>query len=61
MQQRLADAVAALETIRLNLLRLHAGTGSVQSVTTDLGLAKAVAREMDLLLEAHRELDEELG
>ncbi len=61
VQQRLADAVAALETIRLNLLRLHAGTGSVQSVTTDLGLAKAVAREMDLLLEAHRELDEELG
>src|SRR5713101_6797903 len=31
---RLADAVKALETIRLNLLRLHAGSGSVQSLTT---------------------------
>ena len=36
VQKRLADAVAALETIRLNLLRLRAGTGSVQSLTTDL-------------------------
>src|SRR5712691_9378854 len=33
VQQRLKDAVAALETIRLNLLRLHAGTGTVQSLT----------------------------
>src|SRR6185437_6335736 len=40
VQQRLKDAVAALETIRLNLLRLHAGTGTVQSLTTDLGLAR---------------------
>src|SRR6266446_824376 len=30
VEQRLADAVAALETVRLNLLRLHAGTGSVK-------------------------------
>ena len=43
VQQRLKDAVAALETIRLNLLRLHAGTGSVRSLTTDLGLAREVA------------------
>lgn len=40
VQQRLADAVGALETIRLNLLRLHAGTGSVERSTTDLGLAR---------------------
>jgi eukaryotic-like serine/threonine-protein kinase len=58
VQQRLADAVAALETIRLNLLRLHAGTASVQSVTTDLGLAKDVAREVDLLLQSRKELDD---
>ena len=53
--------MAALETIRLNLLRLHAGTVSVQSVTTDLGLAREVAEAVDLLLQAHKELDAELG
>jgi serine/threonine-protein kinase len=61
VQQRLADAVAALETIRLNLLRLHAGTGSVRRVTTDLGLAKEVAREVDRLLQAKREIDDLLA
>jgi serine/threonine-protein kinase len=61
VEQRLADAVAALETIRLNLLRLQAGTGSVQSLTTDLGLARAAAKEIDLLLEGQRVVEEELG
>lgn len=60
VQQRLADAVAALETIRLNLLRLHAGAGSVQSITTDLGLAREVAKEVDLLLQGHQEIEEAL-
>ena len=58
--KRLADAVAALETIRLNLLKLHAGSVTVQSITTDLGLAEAVAQEVDRLLESRREV-EELG
>src|SRR5438445_331821 len=58
---RLADCVAALETIRLNLLRLHARTGSVQSLTTDLGLAREVAKEIGLLLEGQRVVEEELG
>jgi eukaryotic-like serine/threonine-protein kinase len=57
---KLASTVAALETIRLNLLRLHAGSGSVASVTTDLGLAFAVAKEVDLLLDAGQEVDEAL-
>ena len=61
VQQRLADAVAALETIRMNLLRLHAGTGSVHSLTTDLGLAREVAKGIDLLLQGHREVEEDLG
>jgi serine/threonine-protein kinase len=60
VEQRLADAVAALETIRLNLLRLQAGIGSVQSLTTDLGLARAAAKEIDLLLEGAREVEREL-
>jgi len=60
VEKRLADAVVALETIRLNLLRLHAGTGSVQSLTTDLGLAREVAKEIGLLLEGQREVEREL-
>ncbi len=56
-QQRLADAVAALETIRLSLLRMHAGSGSVESVTGDLAAARDVAEDIDRLLEAHTEID----
>ena len=61
VHKRLADAVKALETIRLNLLRLHAGSGSVQSLTTDLGLAREVAADITLLLEGRREIERELG
>lgn len=60
VQQRLKDAVAALETIRLNLLRLHAGTGSVHSLTTDLGLARALARDIDAQVDGYREVEEAL-
>ena len=60
VQRRLKDAVAALETIRLNLLKLHAGAGSVQSLTTDLTLAREAALEVELLLEAHKEIEGEL-
>ena len=60
VQRRLKDAVAALETIRLNLLKLHAGAGTVQSLTTDLSLAREAAREVELLLEGHQEIADEL-
>jgi eukaryotic-like serine/threonine-protein kinase len=60
VQQRLKDAVAALETIRLNLLRLHAGTGTVQSLTTDLGLAREVVEEISGQVDGHREVEREL-
>src|SRR5437667_910069 len=60
VQQRLKDAVAALETIRLNLLRLHAGTGSVRSLTTDLGLAREVARSISAQVEGFREVESSL-
>jgi len=60
VQQRLKDAVAALETIRLNLLRLHAGTGTVQSLTTDLGLARDVAEEISAHVDGHIEVEREL-
>jgi len=57
VQQRLKDAVAALETIRLNLLRLHAGTGTVKSLTTDLGLAREIARDIVAQVEGYREIE----
>ena len=60
VQQRLKDAVAALETIRLNLLRLHAGTGSVQSLTTDLGLAREIVRDIGAHVDGLREVEESL-
>ncbi len=60
VEQRLADAVAALETIRLNLLRLHAGTGSVKSLTTDLGLAREIVGDIDRHVQGLREVDEGL-
>ncbi|HXO86505.1 MAG TPA: hypothetical protein VN803_13375, partial [Gemmatimonadales bacterium] len=60
VQQRLKDAVAALETIRLNLLRLHAGTATVKSLTTDLGLAREIARDIGRHVEGLREVEESL-
>jgi len=60
VEQRLADAVAALETIRLNLLRLHAGTGTVRSLTTDLGLARELTRDISLQVEGYREINRDL-
>src|SRR5437773_1959836 len=60
VQQRLKDAVAALETIRLNLLRLHAGTGSVRNLTTDLGLARELARDIDAHVDGLREVEDAL-
>jgi serine/threonine-protein kinase len=59
--RRLGDVVAALETIRLNLLKLHAGVTSVQTLTTDLGLAREVSAEIDRLLQGHREVEQALG
>jgi serine/threonine-protein kinase len=56
-QQRLADAVAALEAIRLSLLRLQAGSGSVESLTGDLAAARDVTDGIDRLLEAQREVE----
>ncbi len=61
VQRRLGDAVAALEAIRLNLLKLHAGSSTVQSLTTDLGLARDVSQEIDRLLAAGKEVEAALG
>jgi serine/threonine-protein kinase len=46
----LAEAVASLETIRLGLLRLTTGTGTVEGLTTDLAAAADVGDEINRLM-----------
>ena len=60
MQAKLTETIAALETIRLNLLRLHAGSGNVQSLTTHLNLAAQVSASVERLVSAHEEVDRTL-
>jgi len=55
-QQRLQDAVAALETLRVDLLQMNAGQASVRSVTTNLGNAKELADDIGRLLAGHEEI-----
>jgi hypothetical protein len=45
--QRLATAVAALENLRLDLLRLKAGAGSVDELSANLTEARRIAAEID--------------
>ena len=47
----LRDALSALETIRLDLLRLHGGVGTVDGLTADLGAARLISEQVDALLE----------
>jgi hypothetical protein len=55
-QQRLAETVAALETIRLGLLRLRAGAGTVVGLTADLAAALQIGEATDRLLKAGKEV-----
>lgn len=54
---KLGEAVGALETIRLNLLRLHAGSATIEGLTTHLGLAAEVSAEVERLIAAHEEVE----
>jgi serine/threonine-protein kinase len=56
-QVRLRDAVASLETIRLGLLRLHAGSGTVGGITQDLTNASDLAADIERLLEGRSEVE----
>src|SRR4029077_10505568 len=55
--QRLATTVAALENIRLDLLRLKAGVGTVDQLTADLAVARDVHREIEFAVEARQEVE----
>jgi hypothetical protein len=55
--EKLSQAVAALETIRLGLLHLHAGSGTLEHVTTELEAARDLSDDMEHLLAGHREVE----
>jgi serine/threonine-protein kinase len=55
--QRLAVSVAALENIRLDLLRLKAGVGTVDQLTADLDAARDLQAEIALAIESRREVE----
>jgi eukaryotic-like serine/threonine-protein kinase len=55
---RLRDVIAALDVVRLGLLRLHAGAGSPADLTEDLELALEVGAQVEALLQARSEADE---
>jgi serine/threonine-protein kinase len=50
--ENLTAAVAALENIRLGLLRCHTGVGSVNDLTVDLAKARSVSDQIDAVLES---------
>jgi len=58
---RLAVCVAALENIRLDLLRLKAGVGTVDQLTADLAAARELHADVERALEAQREVEAALG
>ncbi len=60
VHDRLTAAVSALETIRLNLLRLHAGSAAVEGLTTHIGLAEEVSDEIERMVAARAEIDASL-
>ena len=56
-REKLSEAVGALETIRLGLLYMQAGAGTVDSLTMELQAAKGISDDMDNLLAGHREVE----
>ena len=54
---KLGEAVGALETVRLNLLRLHAGSATVEGLTTHIGIAAEVSAEVERIIAAQQEVD----
>jgi exonuclease VII small subunit len=60
-QVRLEQIVTALENLRLDLLRLRAGGGSVEGITLDLAAAREFGQEADRLLESGREVEQALA
>jgi len=56
--RRMAASVAALENLRLDLLRLKAGAGSLDELTAHLSDARRLQEDINLAIEAKREAEE---
>ena len=59
-EARLEEIVTALENLRLDLLRLRAGGGSVEGITLDLAAAREFGEEADRQLASGREVEQAL-
>ncbi len=58
---RLAETVAALENLRLAMIRLRAGTGTVSDLTTWLERAREIGEHVDRRIQAEGEVRGLLG
>jgi len=56
--RHLSESVAALEGIRLDLLRLHAGANDLAPLTTLIDAARLLGDDVRRLAEAQREVDD---
>ena len=54
----LAESVAALEGIRLDLLRVHAGASDLAPLTTLMDAARRIGEDLNRLAEAQREVED---
>ena len=57
----LAESVAALEGIRLDLLRLHAGAADLAPLTTLMDAARLIGEDLSRLAEAQQEVEDAAG
>jgi hypothetical protein len=57
---RLEEIVTALENLRLDLLRLRAGGGSIVGITLDLAAAREFGAQADRQLASEREVEQAL-
>jgi len=60
-ESRLADLVTALETLRLNLIRLRAGATGTESITQDLAAAQSLSEDVERLLGGLRDVETALS
>jgi hypothetical protein len=54
---RLGELVSALENVRLDLLRLRSGGGTVEGITRDIEAARRVGEEADRLMAGASEVE----
>jgi hypothetical protein len=58
---RLRETVTLLESLRVGLLKLHAGSAVPEALTADLDAARDLKRRLDRLFDAHGETERLLG